>query len=174
MSNAAAATAGLGVSPDQGARGRPSHRHRHSARPRASRGEARVDPSLAEWLCQFDDLKAPPPAAWVRVRRPDAYRHGAETRLAAKLGGVTSHAEKVGQEVAAAETAEALWTVLARAATLLGLARQDLFITVRNQTAHFRYVWDGKRISTLYAFDKKGTPIEAAALASHLDVLEAA
>lgn len=42
------------------------------------------------------------------------------------------------------------------------------------QTVHFRYVWDGKRISLLYAFDRKGTPIEAAALASDNDVLAAA
>ncbi len=42
------------------------------------------------------------------------------------------------------------------------------------QTVHFRYVWDGKRISLLYAFDNKGTPIEADALASDIDVLAAA
>jgi hypothetical protein len=42
------------------------------------------------------------------------------------------------------------------------------------QTVHFRYVWDGKRISLLYAFDNEGTPIEADALASDIDVLAAA
>src|SRR3546814_6251703 len=42
------------------------------------------------------------------------------------------------------------------------------------QTVHFRYVWDGKRISLLYAFDNKGTLIEADALASDIDVLAAA
>jgi RES domain-containing protein len=42
------------------------------------------------------------------------------------------------------------------------------------QTVHFRYVWDGKRISQLYAFDKVGTPIDADALASENDVLAAA
>jgi hypothetical protein len=42
------------------------------------------------------------------------------------------------------------------------------------QTVHFRYVWDGRRIALLYAFDKEGTPIEADALASDRDVLAAA
>lgn len=42
------------------------------------------------------------------------------------------------------------------------------------QTVHFRYLWDGKCISLLYSFDKKGTRIEAAALASDKDVLAAA
>lgn len=41
------------------------------------------------------------------------------------------------------------------------------------QTVHFRYVWDGKRISLLYAFDKEGTPIEANTLAGESDVLAA-
>ncbi len=42
------------------------------------------------------------------------------------------------------------------------------------QTVHFRYVWDGKRISILYAFDKEGVRIEASALAGEDDVLAAA
>lgn len=41
------------------------------------------------------------------------------------------------------------------------------------QTAHFRYVWDGKRISLLYFFDKEGTGIEAQALRGPDDVLAA-
>ncbi|BAM93139.1 hypothetical protein S58_71750 [Bradyrhizobium oligotrophicum S58] len=42
------------------------------------------------------------------------------------------------------------------------------------QTVHFRYVWDGSRISELYAFDNQGKRIEAGRLAGHEDVLEAA
>jgi hypothetical protein len=42
------------------------------------------------------------------------------------------------------------------------------------QTIHFRYVWDGRRVSQLYAFDNEGKRIEAAKLASHEDVLAAA
>jgi hypothetical protein len=42
------------------------------------------------------------------------------------------------------------------------------------QTVHFRYVWDGNRISLLYAFDTNGTPIEADTLSSENDVLAAA
>lgn len=42
------------------------------------------------------------------------------------------------------------------------------------QTVHFRYVWDGRCIASLYAFDQKGTPIDAAALASEDDILAAA
>lgn len=42
------------------------------------------------------------------------------------------------------------------------------------QTVHFRYVWDGRRVSQLYAFDNEGKRIEAAKLASHEDVLAAA
>jgi len=41
------------------------------------------------------------------------------------------------------------------------------------QTEHFRYMWDGKRISLLYAFNKEGTRIEAQALAGANDVLAA-
>jgi hypothetical protein len=42
------------------------------------------------------------------------------------------------------------------------------------QAVHFRYVWDGRSIALLYAFDHKGTPINAAALASDEDILVAA
>jgi len=42
------------------------------------------------------------------------------------------------------------------------------------QTVHFRYMWDGRRIAVLYAFDRRGTEIEASALASAEDVLAAA
>lgn len=42
------------------------------------------------------------------------------------------------------------------------------------QTAHFRYVWDGGRISLLYAFNEERTRIEPEALAGVDDVLEAA
>lgn len=42
------------------------------------------------------------------------------------------------------------------------------------QTVHYRYVWDGKCITQLYAFDKKGTVIDADTLASDNDVLAAA
>jgi hypothetical protein len=42
------------------------------------------------------------------------------------------------------------------------------------QTVHYRYVWDGQRISQLYAFDNEGRRIEADKLASHEDVLKAA
>lgn len=42
------------------------------------------------------------------------------------------------------------------------------------QTVHFRFVWDGRRVSELYAFDKVGRPIEAGKLAGQEDVLEAA
>jgi hypothetical protein len=42
------------------------------------------------------------------------------------------------------------------------------------QTVHFRYSWDGKRIALLYAFDSKGTEIQASTLSSAMDVLAAA
>jgi hypothetical protein len=42
------------------------------------------------------------------------------------------------------------------------------------QTVHYRFVWDGKRISQLYAFDKVGTIVDATTLASERDVLAAA
>lgn len=42
------------------------------------------------------------------------------------------------------------------------------------QTIHFRYMWDGRRIALLYAFDREGTKIEAARLASAEEVLAAA
>jgi hypothetical protein len=42
------------------------------------------------------------------------------------------------------------------------------------QTVHFRYVWDGARIAVLYAFDRRGTEIEASKLANAEDVLAAA
>ncbi len=42
------------------------------------------------------------------------------------------------------------------------------------QTVHFRYVWDGRRISELYSFDKKGTRIQADTLASEENVLPTA
>jgi|LNAP01.1.fsa_nt_gb hypothetical protein len=42
------------------------------------------------------------------------------------------------------------------------------------QTVHYRYVWDGKRIAVVYAFDSKGTPIEAETLRGQDDVLAAA
>jgi hypothetical protein len=42
------------------------------------------------------------------------------------------------------------------------------------QTVHFRYVWDGNRIALVYAFDREGTRIEAAALSADQDILAAA
>lgn len=42
------------------------------------------------------------------------------------------------------------------------------------QTVHFRYMWDGRRIALLYAFDQRGTPIDATALASEDDILATA
>lgn len=41
------------------------------------------------------------------------------------------------------------------------------------QTIHFRYVWDGKRVALLYAFNEEGTKIEPEALARAEDVLAA-
>lgn len=41
------------------------------------------------------------------------------------------------------------------------------------QTEHFRYIWDGKRISLLHLFNNEGRPIEAQALAGADDVLAA-
>jgi len=41
------------------------------------------------------------------------------------------------------------------------------------QTVHFRYVWDGSRITQLYTFDNQGTLIDAASLASEIDILAA-
>ena len=42
------------------------------------------------------------------------------------------------------------------------------------QTTHFRYIWDGFRMSLLYAFDQTGTEIDPATLASTDNVLAAA
>lgn len=42
------------------------------------------------------------------------------------------------------------------------------------QSMHFRYLWDGSSISTLYAFGRTGATIPAAALAGMDDVLAAA
>lgn len=42
------------------------------------------------------------------------------------------------------------------------------------QTVHFRYVWDGKRIPMLYAFDNVGKHIQADKLAGQEDILMAA
>lgn len=42
------------------------------------------------------------------------------------------------------------------------------------QTVHFRYAWDGRKITLLYVFDEEGTRIESEALAGDEDVLEAA
>lgn len=42
------------------------------------------------------------------------------------------------------------------------------------QTVHFRYVWDGRRITLLYVFNEEGTKIAPEALAGDEDVLEAA
>lgn len=41
------------------------------------------------------------------------------------------------------------------------------------QTSHYRFVWDGKRISVLYAFDDAGREIEPRSLAGERDVLAA-
>ena len=59
------------------------------------------------------------------------------------------------------------------AGTCLAIVTGDV-LQRSQQTVHFRYVWDGKRITLLYAFDKQGTPIEADTLASENDVLAAA
>ena len=42
------------------------------------------------------------------------------------------------------------------------------------QSMHFRYMWDGEQISTLYAFGRTGATIAASALAGEDDVLAAA
>lgn len=42
------------------------------------------------------------------------------------------------------------------------------------QTVHYRYMWDGRRISMLYAFDQEGTRIPASELARDHDILTAA
>lgn len=59
------------------------------------------------------------------------------------------------------------------AGTSLAIVTGDI-LQRSQQTVHFRYVWDGQRISQLYAFDREGTRIEAAALASESDILAAA
>jgi len=41
------------------------------------------------------------------------------------------------------------------------------------QTIHYRFVWNGQRIATLYAFDKIGTLIEPESLCGEIDVLAA-
>ena len=41
------------------------------------------------------------------------------------------------------------------------------------QTVHYRYLWNGTRISLLYAFDKDGTKIEPASLSGESDILAA-
>ncbi len=41
------------------------------------------------------------------------------------------------------------------------------------QTVHYRYLWNGNRISLLYAFDQQGTQIEPAALSGEDDILAA-
>lgn len=53
-------------------------------------------------------------------------------------------------------------------AVLLGTV---LGVTV--QTTHYRYEWDGQRISKLYAFDEHGTEIRPEDLAGTVDVLAA-
>lgn len=42
-----------------------------------------------------------------------------------------------------------------------------------SQSAHFRYVWDGRRVSLLYSFDEAGTPIVPGTLAGPDYVLAA-
>jgi hypothetical protein len=59
------------------------------------------------------------------------------------------------------------------AGTCLAIVTGDV-LQRSQQTIHFRYVWDGTRISLLYAFEKNGIPIEADTLASENDVLAAA
>lgn len=59
------------------------------------------------------------------------------------------------------------------AGTCLALVTGDV-LQRSQQTVHFRYVWDGMRISLVYAFDKDGTRIAAAALAAAEDILIAA
>lgn len=59
------------------------------------------------------------------------------------------------------------------AGTCLAIVTGDV-LQRSQQTVHFRYVWDGRRISLLYAFDREGTRIEADALAADEDVLAAA
>jgi hypothetical protein len=41
------------------------------------------------------------------------------------------------------------------------------------QTVHYRYVWNGRKISQIYAFDKEGRKIEADTLGGETDVLVA-
>ncbi len=41
------------------------------------------------------------------------------------------------------------------------------------QTVHYRYMWNGERISLLYAFDEKGTPIEPNDLRGEADCMAA-
>ena len=59
------------------------------------------------------------------------------------------------------------------AGTCLAIVTGDVLQRTQ-QTEHFRYVWDGRRISLLYAFDREGTRIDADALAADEDVLVAA
>lgn len=57
--------------------------------------------------------------------------------------------------------------------TCLAIVTGDV-LQKSQQTVHFRYVWDGKRIPLLYAFDNAGRPIEADKLSGHEDILMAA
>ncbi len=59
------------------------------------------------------------------------------------------------------------------AGTALAIVTGDV-LQRSQQTVHFRYVWDGLCIASLYAFDHKGTPIDAASLARDEDILAAA
>lgn len=59
------------------------------------------------------------------------------------------------------------------AGTCIAIVTGDVLHRSR-QTVHFRYVWDGQRISVLYAFDNMGALIKAESLASENDVLVAA
>lgn len=59
------------------------------------------------------------------------------------------------------------------AGTCLAIVTGDV-LQRSQQTVHFRYVWNGQAIAQLYAFDKTGSLIEAAALGLDSDILAAA
>lgn len=85
--------------------------------------------------------------------------------------------EKARREIGAMIPAEAqgiLFRPLERpAGTCIAILTGEV-LERSTQTIHFRYMWDGKRIVLLYAFDREGTKIEAARLASAEEVLAAA
>jgi hypothetical protein len=82
-----------------------------------------VRTALSEWVRQFGELKAEPPLPWPN------------TRLAAKVAGVSADVDRLAQELTGSDGAEALWKNLIGAALLLAHCRQDLFGTVMQEVA---------------------------------------